>query len=327
MRNNIAVVKDLATNLIDQLKRQGISIKRTGALEVISHLQNHTDWNRYRAKLTSENRPRQLQKSDVNTKVVLGITGVGKTEVLKSILSLEDAEGSSQSLYICFSGAGLWYEHGRDPFLPKNINRWKVIHSPCGLIEIVHPEILVEGPHIVNISSDRLTNQEGLLDAFRSFMTLHQADLSYSRIGSILVDEFLRLNPALETQFFRVISDFCAIQKHPVRRLVIASQREIKQSSKVSGMIINHLCDDLTRRLLQMDSSSTAFIPIGGDKNWRSSSLDDDNLVYDIFSAVTEALARKPRRGEREQTDLGRFSYFVNGPAWVRALIPKSKES
>lgn len=327
MRNNIAVVKDLATNLIDQLKRQGISIKRTGALEVISHLQNHTDWNRYRAKLTSENRPRQLQKSDVNTKVVLGITGVGKTEVLKSILSLEDAEGSSQSLYICFSGAGLWYEHGRDPFLPKNINRWKVTHSPCGLIEIVHPEILVEGPHIVNISSDRLTNQEGLLDAFRSFMTLHQADLSYSRIGSILVDEFLRLNPALETQFFRVISDFCAIQKHPVRRLVIASQREIESNSNISGMLINQLCDDLTRRLLAIDLPFTEFVPICGDKNWRSTSIDDDNLVYDIFSAVTQVLARKPRRGQREQPDLGRFSYFVNGPEWVRALIPKSKAS
>lgn len=325
MRNNIAVVKDLATNLIDQLKRQGIAIKRTGALEVISQLQNHTDWNRYRAKLTSENRPRQMQKACVKTKVLLGRPGTGKTEALKTILSLESAEGSSHSLYFCFSGCGLWYHHEKDKFLPKKVNYWKVLYNRFGLREVIHPEVLVDAPHIVDMRPTETRMQEGLQEAFKSFMTRYQSDLSSVRIGSILVDEFFRLGRDHEKQFFEVISDFCAVQKFPVRCMVISTQCELDDYSAIDTDRdpLNYVCEQYMSK--RQPYAPAEFMPIGGDKNWRSTSLDDENLLYDIFSAVTGAIARKTKRGERENPDLGRFSYFVNGPAWARALIPKSK--
>lgn len=317
MKNDLIVAaKSHASILTEHLSRFGIKIKRTQALEVIANLHAQTDWNRFSAKL-ADAKPTQTDSSTITkgpllTQFVLGRPGAGKTEVLKTVLTLEEKEAYSRPILICLSGSAHTYKNGLDRLLPK-VSRWDVAYDEDGMtgsnFNNVHASAF-----LINFKPSVTGSRKGLRLAFEQFMAQFFDEVKHFKIGSLMIDEFSCLPPEDESLVLSSAAHFCGRLDRPVRQLLIASQVMALDALSVPGLDVRHIAESFSDHY--NSSVPTTYVAARG-QDWKAQSIDDPCLVTDIFIEIQDEIeACRSRHWVNERTN--RLSYIKGNALWFR---------
>lgn len=294
----VGAVKSHATILIEHLKRYGITIKRTQALEVISNLQAQTDWNRVRARLCDD----PIQQKSAEPSLPLGLDRIqtcavvarprsGKTEVLKTIACLESADRSALPVFICLSGGGHINDGNYDQRIPA-FSRWCIHYDSNGIVNIEKPTGGFNLGVMINFQSRVRGDRSGLKEAFLEFFKLHSARLSEYRIGSVLIDEFSRLSPSDEIEVLEAAARFCLELTPSARRLIIACQVPL-QNREIRGVDLSYVTEidypgHFPGQIPTAVAPSNSYEDFPPD--WDSESISDHRIVVDILAQVRHAI-------------------------------------
>lgn len=315
----VGAVKSHATILIEHLQRYGITIKRTQALEVISNLQAQTDWNRVKAKLSDVPVKRIVDKTPVSgllpTCMLVSRTGSGKTEVLKTIVELETADRSFFPVFICLSGAAHIDENGLDRRLPS-LSRWEIQYDGNGYFHVTKPTSSSGLGAMINFRSRARGDRTGLKEAFLAFMGSHGSNLSTKPIGSVLIDEFSRLQPEDETEVLETAARFCLNQQIPAKRLILAGQVPLR-GQKPEEVDLSYVMEHDYPCFMPNEVPTQVVMPLNSDgfpPDWESESPSDPRLVADIFAQVRYSLCWRRNDGSSNS----RLHHVRGNSLWFR---------
>jgi hypothetical protein len=323
----VAAVKSHASILIDHLAKYGIKLKKTQALEVISNLQNQRDWNRVRAKLCGNDiAGKELLtpaiKPEFQSFSLIGCMGTGKTEAMKTLFNLEQADGASFPIYVCLSGGAHIYGHAVDEQL--HAARWTVSFSASGSVDVKQPSVsMLHGKaQIVNFVGERRGSRIGLGAAFKNFFEQQGEALARHAVGSLFVDEFHGLDSDDEKTIIQAVHVFSDALSHPIRRLVIASQTPFSHGTMLHHPEFKHLVEARYTSHVAQDFAHTSvgdgFYSQGlyQESNWESQSMDDPRIVEDVFRTVTGHIHTDPVR----KSDESRMKHVLGQSLWFRDL-------
>lgn len=288
----ISAAKSHASVLSEHLKRYGVTIKRTQALEIIANLHGQMDWNRVSAKL-AQLEPRSpskplVSKSELLTQFVIGRPGSGKTETLKTVVALEVADRKSAPIFVCLSGTahirGMSIDHAL-----SNMNRWDVHYSADGVREIKQTRKSHDAARIINFMPDIRESRIGLRKAFGQLLEQLHSELKSVQVGSFIIDEFSAVPHDDEHAVINAAAVFCKSLDLPVRQLLIGSQISPLLPLKGTSMDVRFVVDLLSVPFEKAGVTTTyAKKGYGKDRDDRhvSTSIDDPMLLTEIFSEV-----------------------------------------
>ncbi|MDT8925225.1 hypothetical protein RBE51_20745 [Pseudomonas taiwanensis] len=335
----VSAVKTHASVLVEHLNRYGIKLKKTQAIEVIANLQGQTDWNRVRAKLSgvAERCTPELPAgaTPLRAFMLLGRPGIGKTEALKTIVELEQADGQTNSLFICLSGSAHVYLDEQDS-ISHHSNNFDVHYSSTGLTKVSGRLRLTNKPILVNMISDERGSRQGLKQALISFLIQNKEIFKAVPIGSVLIDEIHCLQAGEECEIIETVAWLSATLPKPVRQLVMANQGTPCAKAQLTGVDLKLLVDSKSPHALDWNYGGKFDFPHenvgqvykregGGYWSdprlpWRSQSIDDDFLVKDIFNAVILALIEEKSEKRIRVNGTTRLRYVLGESIWFRDL-------
>jgi hypothetical protein len=293
---HISAVKNLATTLTKALDGQGIKLKHTQALEIVSKLQNHTDWNRLNAKLRGKD---SIHPPATNLAAfgLVAPCGYGKSEVMRALFEIECVDGATCPLYICItgcahqSGGRIW---GNDDFLAKK-DRLTVIYSRSGIVsvksDLTAPCRAGTGKGVlVNFRpQDDVFLGDGVIAAFVQMLENleHYLPKNISgRIGTVFVDEFHRFEMDAGASDVAMQALGSYLRRMPsARRLVIASQIAVVSSAiPLLGIPFSYVLEPGRLKWLSNDMNDVQKIDQTlANIRWTSKSIDDHAIVHDLF--------------------------------------------
>jgi hypothetical protein len=281
-------VKKLAKKLIESLQGQGIELKNTQALEIISKLQNGSDWNRLSAKLRgntlSPGKPKNLAAL-----VMVAPPGYGKSEAMRTLFEIECIDGATCPLYISLTG----FAHisgnrpsERDAFLTQK-DLLTVVYDRSGIVSVnavlTTPCRVGTGKGVlVNlVANDRIKSEEGIAVTLVQLLERLEQYLPGSianQIGSVLIDDYEMYEPKHVDAALKAIGAF--LQRLPTaRRLVISSQIALPTSSLSSlGFPLHYVVSPSS-----IDWYSNDVSKVLKDQSWSSTSINDHAIVSDLY--------------------------------------------
>jgi hypothetical protein len=292
--DSVSVVKTHASILIESLKDLGITIKKTQALEIMSKLENRTDWNRLRARLKNLDEPqakKPAKRNKLDCMVLLAPANARKTEALKALFELEYKDNETCPVMICMSGDGHTLGNGRDHYIYRH-TRITVTYDEFGIVgdaEIKGASVKGNYGLIVNLVSKHKGQRVGaglaLSQFLKSFSTAVAPELE-KQVGTLMVDGFEQIDLTERDGVFSQISAFCEQNQESVRRVVMSS-REVISSSNASNlnMSVSYIVKNIQlypelegkKNCKELASSFHSFY------HWKSSSLSDPLIVEDMF--------------------------------------------
>lgn len=321
---HITAAKSLATNLVETLATQGIDLKRTQALEVISRLQNHSDWNHLSAKLKDRVK-QQVKSKDLAAFALIARMGYGKTEAMRALFELECADGETCPLLIDVGGYGAVANFcSKDPYLSGK-DRLTLFYDHTG---IVHVEKAFTdlcrrpaGKGLV-VALKPLENGHALQKfsgvALRQFLgnpEKYVRSALLKRIGTVFLDEFHRLEDQ-NIACCEVLGRFMKGLEIP-RRLVIGSQSILTpEASEAIGMPLYHLIPEPEQDFFRC-KWPWVYKALPETQPWESESLDDHRVVGDLFIWSFRYLRSGGRSHPSGLSRLGRLP--INVP-WFKQL-------
>lgn len=292
--DSVSVVKTHASILIESLKEQGITIKKTQALEIMSRLENRTDWNRLRARLKNLDElktKKPAKKNKLDCMVLLAPANSRKTEALKALFELEYKDNETCPVMICMSGDGHTLGNGKDFYISRH-TRVTVTYDEFGIVG--NAEIkgyTTSGCYglIVNLVSKHKGRRVGaglaLSQFLKSFTTSVTPELE-KQVGTLMVDGFEQIEVTERGEVCSQISEFCDQNQETIRRVVLSSREVISGSDACNlNVKVSYVVRDIQ------------FYPeLEGKKNykelgslnykyydWKSTSLSDPLIVEDMF--------------------------------------------
>ncbi|AYG47898.1 hypothetical protein DV532_26815 (plasmid) [Pseudomonas sp. Leaf58] len=337
----VSAVKTHASVLVEHLNRYGIKLKKTQAIEVIANLQGQTDWNRVRAKLTGVEKKLMPElpagAKPLRAMILLGRPGIGKTEALKTIVELEQADSQTNSLFICLSGSAHVYLDEQDS-ISYHSNNFDVHYSSTGIIKTTGRLRLPNKPILINMISDERGSRHGLKQSLISFLIQNKELFQSVRIGSVLIDELHCLQAEEEREIIETVAWFSATLPRPIRQLVMVSQVIPSFKTAPAGVDLKLLVDSQfplamdwkPNENLSFPHESVGQVytrPLDGmgywehpHLPWRSQSIDDEFLVKDIFNAVILALIEEKSERRIRVNGTTRLRYVLGESIWFRDL-------
>jgi hypothetical protein len=290
--DSVSVVKTHASILIESLKEQGITIKKTQALEIMSKLENRTDWNRLRARLKNLDEPKtkKAKKNKLDCMVLLAPANSRKTEALKALFELEYKDNETCPVMICMSGDGHTLGNGKDFYIHRH-TRATVTYDEFGIVgdAEIHGYITANYGLIVNLVSKHKGQRVGAGIALSQFLKSFSASVMpklKKQVGTLMVDGFEQIEVTERGEVCSQISAFCEQNQETVRRVVLSS-REVIGSSNTS---------DLNMNVSYVVRDIQVYPELEGKKNykelgsflyhfydWKSTSLSDPLIVEDMF--------------------------------------------
>lgn len=298
--DDIKVVKTHASILIESLKPFGVVLKKSQALEVMSKLENRTDWNRLRVKLQNLARPKKPSKPSETTKDAVFIVGGArtyKTEILKTLFELESMECATAPILFSVSGSGHTFGSQSDDFF-RNSERLTITYDRNGVIDAEAKDyraFLRAGGSkglLVNFVSSIKGSRVGVGFAIAQVLKDHQAMLPFycrDNVGSLLIDDFHQIAEDELIEVTTAIRGFAEVQASTFRRLVATSTGVIaKPLDSQFGTKVNHLLSPRTKITTEAGLATISTLPdhekwiSGGAKPFPAESLVDTRIVADV---------------------------------------------
>lgn len=297
--DDIKVVKTHASILIESLKPHGIVLKKSQALEVMSRLENRTDWNRLRVKLQNLAKPKKPSRPTEASKDAVFIVGGArtyKTEILKTLFELESLECATAPILISVSGSGHTFGSQSDGFFVKS-ERLTITYDQNGVIaaeEQSYRSFLREGDSkglLVNFVSSRKGSRAGVGFAIAQVLKDHLTKFPYycrEKIGSLLIDDFHQIGKEELIEVTAAIRGL-AKDKATFIRLVATSTRGLEKPLQAQlDMNLMHLMCPGTRIPTEVASETLSVLPNHekrvdrGELACRAESLVDAGIVADV---------------------------------------------
>lgn len=331
--DSVSVVKTHASILIESLKEQGITIKKTQALEIMSRLENRTDWNRLRARLKNLDDPKEkklAKKTELfDCFVLLAPGGSSKTEGLKALFELECADGATSPVMICMSGDGHTLGNEKDINLDY-CDSIVLKYDEFGIIEECQGpwKERFRQPHngwIVNMVSTKKGSRVGAGLAVSQFLKAFPDALDKvpkQRVGTVMIDGFEQIKHEEASAVCRSIRQFFGRSDEAFRRLLVSSRRLMtKENAKDLEMQIKHLSP--ATQPYQWDTEGVsvenlAEITFHRRYGWKSESLSDPLVVADMYWLML-SMEGKMYNEERENGQ-SRISRILGDSSWFTDL-------
>jgi hypothetical protein len=294
--DSVSVVKTHASILIESLKEQGITIKKTQALEIMSRLENRTDWNRLRARLKNLDEPKvknPAKKSLLDCMVLLAPAGHQKTETLKALFELEYKDRVTKPVMICMSGDGHTLGNGGDHIIHGH-DRITITYDEFGIAGELHLRASrYAHPHglIINMVSKFKGNRVGAGLAVAQFLKVYDEELTRfgidkTGVGTLMVDGFEQIAQPETDEVTKQINVFCQQKAETLRRVVISSRAMLSSGDVLNlGMNIINLCVDICHLQLNRPQKVKEIHAKGPltQYEWKSESISDPAIVEDMF--------------------------------------------
>jgi hypothetical protein len=327
--DSVSVVKTHASILIESLKEQGITIKKTQALEIMSKLENRTDWNRLRARLKNLDEPKPkapAKKKSFDCVVLLAPAKHQKTETLKALFELEYKDKVTMPVMICMSGDGHTFGNGSDHIIHGH-ERISVTYDEFGISgdPILRPSRYAE-PHglIINMVSKTKGNRVGAGLAVAQFLKaydeeLHKFRIDEKNVGTLMVDGFEQIVQQETDEVAKQINIFCQQKTETIRRVVISSREMLSSDNVLNlGMNLINLCIDLDSypcKKNQKFKELESVFPIN-IYSWKSDSILNLSIVEDMYWLMRHRASSSfdgPIPGESRISNIpGRSSWFMD---------------
>ncbi|MBI6882317.1 glyoxalase superfamily protein [Pseudomonas putida] len=291
-KDDVSVVKSHASILTERLKKMGIQIKRTKALELVSELHDQSDWNRLQAKL-KKSQPKKPRASTAAAQCdaffVVGPQLSGRTEALKTLFELECAEGHTSPVFISISGDAQVYKGEVDRFVSQR--SVMTINYDSNGVKDFNPDKsfghTVERPGVLfNMVPVRKGDRTGVGHAIAQLFTSLSGYLPYhlrDNVGSVLVDGIHEAPEAEQELIYAGLAEMAKSFKKTFRRAVFTS--DVPAAAYVRdqlGMVVfNMIHEDLC----EANEEAAGFWPVQSSKKphkWASESLADREVIADI---------------------------------------------
>lgn len=297
MQNELVVAaKSHATALTEHLARYGIKIKRTQAIEIIANLQGQADWNRVRDKL--QEAPVRTPKpampaSNVECSILLGRSGMGKTEALKTLLELDVADDQMAPLFICLGGGAHTYNNQRDNF-GFDLNQWSITYNEEGIVsttELTAPGI--RKGYLVNFISEAKGIRDGLKEALVEFLSemfpTHFVSTK-RRLGFILLDEFNFFSDESEREIFNSLAALSKALETPPRGIVLACQKPLCSCPERLPIPTKYIIEGKWPHAKPENATFSFITVIDPNRpwlDWSSLSISDPKLIEDVYRVTS----------------------------------------
>ncbi|WP_274644853.1 glyoxalase superfamily protein [Pseudomonas serbica] len=286
MQNDYVVVaKSHANLLVESLKKQGITLKKAQALEIISSLHNRTDWNRLQSKLKGLSKPGSNTKpTTINTYDAFLIDGYSSKgvplETLRSLFELECADGETSPVMIAVAGDGHTYNGRIDDYFNSR-ERLTITYDADGVVEIFHSGYSKSGL-LINLVPEKRGARHGAGLALAQFLnnTGHKYSLDFrQRIGTLMISDFGQFEEVELDGIFAAINGF-ALRKVNTFRRFIATTHNYKIMDYLNSIGMN------AQRISYQDP---AYQPSSMDTSYhfqfvRATSLEDRTIVTDTLN-------------------------------------------
>lgn len=297
--DDIKVVKTHASILIESLKPHGIVLKKSQALEVMSKLENRTDWNRLRVKLQNLAKPKKPSRPTENTKDAVFIVGgsrTDKTEILKTLFELESLECATAPILISVSGSGHTSGAQSDGFFVKS-ERLTITYDRDGVIEAEEQNYCSfrrEGRRkglLVNFVPKVKGSRAGVGFAIAQVLKDNRAMFPFDcrgQIGSLLIDDFHQIGKEELIEVTAAIRDFVKDQSTFIRMVATSTCGLEKPLNAQLDMNLMHLMCPGTRIPTEVSSETLSVLPNhekrvdSGELVCRAESLADAGIVADV---------------------------------------------
>jgi hypothetical protein len=231
----IDTAKHIAEKLRNRLKLMGIPLKNTQALEAVSFLANSSDWNRLRAQLSrSGNSSGGFTPKE--SKILLGVPGIGKTSTLLEIFEIEMNVGNRVPVMICSAGTELKStfksalgKGAQIMFLSKEPSGDGLVYK--GNIDAGAKGIIV-GLDSRSIGDLRSMKSAGLLVHFVDEMDSLVPIQVLERLGTLMIDEMTAIETgdfASDSKLYESLgASFSSLMsKKHLERIILSSQLEV----------------------------------------------------------------------------------------------------
>lgn len=297
--DDIKVVKTHAAILIESLKSHGVVLKKSQALEVISKLENRTDWNRLRVKLQNLARPKKPSRPTEMTKDAVFIVGgsrTDKTEILKTLFELEALECATTPILLSVGGSGHTFGSQSDDFFCKS-ERLTISYDRNGVIgseELNYRSYLknaVSKGLLVNFVSSIKGSRIGVGFAIAQVLKDHQAMLPFycrDKVGSLLIDDFHQIGQEELIEVIDAIRGFAESQASFIRFVATSNHGLAKAMQGQLDMKLTHLISPRTRITTDVSVGTVSVLPDHekraerGDIACIAESLADARIVADV---------------------------------------------
>lgn len=297
--DDIKVVKTHASILIESLKPHGIVLKRSQALEVMSKLENRTDWNRLRVKLlnlANSKKPSRPTEATKDAVFIVGGARTDKTEILKTLFELESLECATAPILISVSGSGHTFGSQSDEFFLKS-ERLTITYDQNGVIDaeeqnyrIFLREAASKGL-LVNFVSSKKGSRAGVGFAIAQVLKDHHAKFPYyckGKIGSLLIDDFHQIGKEELIEVTAAIRGLAKDQETFIRLVATSNCGLDKPLQAQLDMNLRHLMSPGARILGEVSTSTISVLPNHenrverGELACRAESLADAGIVADV---------------------------------------------
>ena len=298
--DDIKVVKNHASILIESLKPYGVVLKKSQALEVMSKLENRTDWNRLRVKLQNLAKPKKSSRPTGTTKDAVFIVGgvrTDKTEILKTLFELESLDGATAPVLFSVSGSGHTFGSKPDEFFRMS-ERLTVTYDCNGVIgtqeQSYRPFQSVLGSKglLVNFVSSIKGSRVGVGFAIAQILKDHKEMLPFycrDKVGSLLIDDFHQIAEDELIEVTAAIRGFAEIQESTFIRMVATSTRGLEKSLHCQlDMNLKHLKISGTKQPIAVSPETLSILPEHekrvekGTIACRAESLLDAGIIPDV---------------------------------------------
>ncbi|WP_408602178.1 hypothetical protein [Pseudomonas sp. PLMAX] len=256
--DDIKVVKNHASILIESLKPHGVVLKRSQALEVMSKLENRTDWNRLRVKLQNLAKPKKPSRPTETTTDAVCIVGgsrTDKTEILKTLFELESLECATAPILFSVSGSGHTFGSQSDDFFRKS-ERLTITYDRNGVIgaeELNYRSFFRESGSkglLVNFVSLTKGSRLGVGFAIAQVLKDHQAMFPFycrGKVGSLLIDDFHQIGEEELIEVTAAIRSFAKDQPFFIRLVATSTCGFATPLHSQLDMNLTHLMSPRTR--------------------------------------------------------------------------------
>lgn len=304
---NIVTVKSQAALLTARLREFGISIKNTQAIEIASAMADSTDWNRLLARLRNFEEPGILPSFVLKeSKILVGVPGIGKTTTLKNIFVREILEGRRVPVFICCAGfESLPTIFSDAPDRGKNFLtiRQENAHGAFVADGCVNSDaqgviLRIEVDQAASYHDQQVARQEGLA-YFLAYMDKFIPAQIMSRIGTLMIDEFhlVVTNEFASEALLCILGEVIRRMQRTgaIERLVLSSQLSIfdrqlqKTSMPIKSLFIkghDHFYQKQQRNDNQESLSSAADV---------GTLLSTDREVEEIFRKTVNMILSRSK--------------------------------
>jgi hypothetical protein len=303
MQDDIKVVKNHASILIDSLKPHGVTLKKTEALEIISKLQGRLDWNRLRVKLKTPAPAKSPANPEATLPDAMLIIGRGKekTEILKTLFELECAEGVTAPIMVSIAGSGYTFGLEADGFFSR-LPRITVTYDGAGIVSVNGSDHCKGKGLLINLTSSVKGSRAGAGYALSQLFNCHRTDLKAGiglPLGSLLIDDLHQITDDLE--FFEAagaIREYAQSNSDTFRRLVATSEVDTpKKRQSFFGMNFFYPVKWEQAKPASANSEQIMWVPRVKSSDLdlfpcESTSLSDRSIVADICGWIWYLQAR-----------------------------------